>query len=199
MLISINLRDFLILFIILLIKLYEYQLKCVWNQRNEIIQNQTHTRGDVVFCNEIIHSPTRKQHPFASLSVPQLALSLVLVATDFTHGKEFFFFPLYLVVLQIVDLFKPAVLTIFSERILEDLETLDPNKIADYNEKNDFEKDSFGASDFIRVGHDYSKYFLVLRQSTMKYDMFRRHQVKLISFSFVQKNRFYKYYNALNF
>ena len=72
-----------------------------------------------------------------------------------------------------------------SERILEDLETLDPNKIADYNEKNDFEKDSFGASDFIRLGHDYSKYFLVLRQSTMKYDMFRRHQVKLILFSFV--------------
>ena len=99
MLISINLRDFLILFIILLIKLYEYQLKCVWNQRNEIIQNQTHTRGDVVLCNEIIHSPTRKQHPFASLSVPQLALSLVLVATDFTHGKEkFILFPLYLIV-----------------------------------------------------------------------------------------------------
>ena len=74
-------------------------------------------------------------------------------------------------------------LLFFSERILEDLETLDPNKIADYNEKNDFEKDSFGASDFIRLGHDYSKYFLVLRQSTMKYDMFRRHQVKLILLS----------------
>ena len=141
-----------------------------------------------MFCNEIIHSPTRKQHPFGLLSVPQLALSLVLVATDFTHGKEkFILFPLHLVVLQIscVDLFKLAVLTIFSERILEDLETLDPNKIADYNEKNDFEKDSFGASDFIRLGHDYSKYFLVLRQSTMKYDMFRRHQVKLILFSLV--------------
>ena len=84
-----------------------------------------------------------------------------------------------------VDLFKPAVLTIFSERILEDLETLDPSKIADYNEKTDSEKDSFGASDFIRLGHDYSKYFLVLCQSTMKYDMFRRHQVKLILFSLV--------------
>ena len=136
-----------------------------------------------MLCNEIIHSPTRKQHPFASLSVPQLALSLVLVATDFTHGKEkFILFPLYLIVF---DLFKPAVLTIFSERILEDLETLDPSKIADYNEKTDSEKDSFGASDFIRLGHDYSKYFLVLRQSTMKYDMFRRHQVKLILFPFV--------------
>ena len=138
-----------------------------------------------MLCNEIIHSPTRKQHPFASLSVPQLVLSLVLVATDFTHGKEnFILFPLYLIVLQI-DLFKPAVLTIFSERILEDLETLDPNKIADYNEKNDFEKDSFGESDIIRLCHNYSKYFLVLCQSTMKYDMFRRHQVKLILFSFL--------------
>ena len=136
-----------------------------------------------MFCNEIIHSPTRKQHPFASLSVPQLALSLVLVATDFTHGKEFFF--LSFIPCRIVELFKPAVLTIFSERILEDLETLDPNKIADYNEKNDFERDSFGESDIIRLCHNYSKYFLVLCQSTMKYDMFRRHQVKFILFSFV--------------
>ena len=139
-----------------------------------------------MLCNEIIHSPTRKQHPFASLSVPQLALSLVLVATDFTHGKEFFFlYTLSYYKFPALNCSSLQCLLFFSERILEDLETLDPNKIADYNEKNDFEKDSFGASDFIRLGHDYSKYFLVLRQSTMKYDMFRRRQVKLILFSFV--------------
>ena len=139
-----------------------------------------------MLCNEIIHSPTRKQHPFASLSVPQLALSLVLVATDFTHGKEFFF-PLYLVVLQIPALICSSLqcLLFFSERILEDLETLDPSKIADFNEKNDFEKDSFSTPNIIRLSHNYSKYFLVLRQSTMKYDMFRRHQVQLILLSFV--------------
>ena len=91
-----------------------------------------------------------------------------------------------------------TVLTIFfSERILEDSETLDPSKIADYNEKDDFEKDSFGTADTTRLSHNYSKYFLVLCQSTMKYDMFRRHQVKLILFSF--EFRFLKYYDIFQF
>ena len=67
-----------------------------------------------------------------------------------------------------------------SERILEDLETLDPSEISDYNEKDDLERDSFGTADTTRLSHNYSKYFLVLRQSTVKYDMFRSQQVKLI-------------------
>ena len=67
-----------------------------------------------------------------------------------------------------------------SERILEDLETLDPREISDYNEKDDLERDSFGTADTTRLSHNYSKYFLVLRQSTVKYDMFRSQQVKLI-------------------
>ena len=136
-----------------------------------------------MFGNEIIHSPTRKQHPLALLPVPQLALSLVLVATDFTHGRKIFF-PLYIVVSGREYLILNTWFY-FSERILEDFETLYPSTIADYNEKHDFQKDSFGTPDIIRLGHNYSKYFLVLRQSTMKYDMFRRHQVKLILLSFV--------------
>ena len=99
-------------------------------------------------------------------------------------GKFLFYF-LYTMSYCIQIFFLIKWLLFFTERILEDLETLDPSKIADYNEKNDFEKDSFGTPDTIRLSHDYSKYFLVLCQSTMKYDMFRRHQVKLILFSLV--------------
>ena len=97
------------------------------------------------------------------------------------------FFPCSITFLQDIicpNVWVVTVLTFFSERILEDLETLEPSKIADYNEKDDFEKDSFGTADTTRSSHNYSKYFLVLCQSTMKYDMFRRHQVKLILFSF---------------
>ena len=67
-----------------------------------------------------------------------------------------------------------------SERILEDLETLDPREISDYNEKDCLETDSFGTAKTTSLCYNYSQYFLVLRQSTVKYDMFRSQQVKLI-------------------
>lgn len=67
-----------------------------------------------------------------------------------------------------------------SERILEDLETLDPREISDYNEKDHLETDSFGTANTTSLCYNYSQYFLVLRQSTVKYDMFRSQQVKLI-------------------
>jgi len=51
-------------------------------------QNKTPTYGDVLLGQEIIYSPSRKMHPFALIPVPQLLLSLVLVAINFSYGKK---------------------------------------------------------------------------------------------------------------
>ena len=43
--------------------------------------------GDVMVGKDVIFSPSRKTHPFLSLPIPQLSLSLMLLATDYSHGK----------------------------------------------------------------------------------------------------------------
>ena len=57
-------------------------------QKDDYCVNQTPIHGDVMLGNEILYSPARKMHPFGSLSVPQLSLSLVLVSVNLVFGKK---------------------------------------------------------------------------------------------------------------
>ena len=72
------------------------------------------------------------------------------------------------------------------ERILEDFETLDINTIQEYSRSRIVGEGYSNASQEV---HDCSnipapsKYYLILRQSVTKYDMFQRQQVTIFNHS----------------
>ena len=141
--------------------------------------------GDVMVGKDVIFSPSRKTHPFLSLPIPQLSLSLILLATDYSHGKitwkNHHWFENCYEKSNIKNAFCFTYFQSFflTEKILEDFESIDMTTIEE-NVKPQFTTKSSQDNIekvFSNPYSDNDRYYLILRQSPLKYFMFQRPQV----------------------
>ena len=134
---------------------------------------------------DVIFSPSRKTHPFLSLPIPQLSLSLILLATDYSHGKVIcikssLIWKLY-TKCQNAFFFTYFQSFFLTEKILEDFETIDMTTIEENVRPQFTTKSSLDNIEkvFSNPYSDNARYYLILRQSPLKYFMFQRPQVSI--------------------
>ena len=140
--------------------------------------------GDVMVGKDVIFSPSRKTHPFLSLPIPQLSLSLILLATDYSHGKVIcikIILDLKIVYKKNAFFFTYFQSFFLTEKILEDFETIDMTTIEENVRPQFTTKSSLDNIEkvFSNPYSDNARYYLILRQSPLKYFMFQRPQVSI--------------------